>query len=426
MPAHFPAPTPATDRSRLSRPVLAAAFALLLAAVVALQLSGIALGETKSEQLSDVRDRQEAISSQLAASEGAVTELMGQVADLREAEAAANEELSAREAELEEATAELKDGRDKLEQLRKEYAIAGHELEGMLVDIYKSPTPDLGTVLLNSSDIEDYETAKQYYDRLQDYQSDVIERARTLKEEMTTTVEGLADTRARAEKARDEIQARRDEIASQRASLEQREADLRAARAAHEAMLADLRSREGSLEDAIQRQAARDAAAAAAATTTPDTSTGGPAPVEPAPAPVPGDTASIASDGSAIPPEGAPPQVVAAIQAANAIKDLPYVWGGGHGSFESSGYDCSGAVSYMLHGGGFLDTPLDSTGLASWGEEGPGSWITVYANSGHAYAVVAGLRWDTSGTGGSGPGWSTSLDGYLDPSAYTVRHPSGF
>ena len=71
-------------------------------------------------------------------------------------------------------------------------------------------------------------------------------------------------------------------------------------------------------------------------------------------------------------------------------------------------------------------TPLDSTGLASWGEEGAGSWITVYANSGHAYAVVAGLRWDTSGTGGSGPGWSTSLDGYLDPSAYTVRHPSGF
>ena len=401
-------------------------FGLLLATVVALQLSGIALGETKSEQLSDVRARQDAVSSQLAASEGAVTELQGQVADLREAEAAATEELNARQAEFEEATAELRDGRDKLDQLRKEYEIAGNELERMLVSIYKSPTPDLGTVLLNSSDIEDYETAKQYYDRLQDYQSDVIERARTLKEEMTTTVEGLADTRARAEKARDEIQARRDEIASQRASLEQREADLRAARAAHEAMLADLRSREGSLEDAIQRQAARDAAAAAAATTTPDASTGGPAPVEPAPAPVPGDTASIASDGSAIPPEGAPPQVVAAIQAANQIKDMPYVWGGGHGSFDDSGYDCSGAVSYMLHGGGFLDTPLDSTGLESWGEDGAGSWITVYANSGHAYAVVAGLRWDTSNTGGSGPGWSTSLDGYLDPSAYTVRHPSGF
>jgi len=425
MPAHFPAPTPATDRSRLSRPVIVAAFALLLAIVVALQLSGSALGETKAEQLSDVQHRQQAVSSELAASEGAVTELQGQVADLREAEAAATEELSARQAELDEATAELQDGRDKLEQLRKEYEVAGHELERMLVDIYKSPTPDLGTVLLNSSDIEDYETAKQYYDRLQEYQSDVIDRARELKEEMTTTVEGLADSRARAEKARDEIQARRDEIASQRSSLEQREADLQAARAAHEQMLEQLRSREGTLQDAIQKQAAREAAAAAAATTTPDTSTG-PAPVDPAPAPVPGDTATIAADGSAIPPAGAPPQVVSAIEAANQIKDLPYVWGGGHGSFDASGYDCSGAVSYMLHGGGFLDTPLDSTGLASWGEEGAGSWITVYANSGHAYAVVAGLRWDTSNTGGSGPSWSTSLDGYLDPSAYTVRHPSGF
>ena len=425
MPAHFPAPTPPSTRSRIARPALVAMFGLLLAAVVALQLSGIALGETKSEQLSDVRARQDAVSSELAASEGAVTELQGQVADLREAEAAATEELNARQAELEEATAELQDGRDKLDQLRKEYEIAGNELERMLVSIYKSPTPDLGTVLLNSSDIEDYETAKQYYDRLQDYQSDVINRARDLKEQMSETVDGLADSRARAEKARDEIQARRDDIASQRSALEQREADLQAARAAHEAMLEQLRSREGTLQDAIDKQAAREAAAAAAATTTPDTSTG-PAPTTPAPAPVPGDTASIASDGSAIPPASAPPQVVAAIQAANQIKDLPYVWGGGHGSFDSSGYDCSGAVSYMLHGGGFLSSPLDSTGLASWGEEGAGSWITVYANSGHAYAVVAGLRWDTSGTGGSGPGWSTSLDGYLDPSAYTVRHPSGF
>jgi len=349
---------------------------------------------------------------------------MGQVADLRQAEAAATEELNARQAELDEATAELRDGRDKLEQLRKEYEIAGHELEGMLVDIYKSPTPDLGTVLLNSSDIEDYEQKKQYYDRLQDYQSDVIDRARSLKEQMSDTVDGLADSRARAEKARDEIQARRDEIASQRATLEQREADLQAARAAHEAMLQQLKDRAGTLQDAIQKQAAREAAAAAAATTAPTSS--GPAPATPAPAPVPGDTASIASDGSAIPPASAPPQVVAAIQAANQIKDTPYVWGGGHGSFDSSGYDCSGAVSYMLHGGGFLSSPLDSVGLESWGEEGAGSWITVYANSGHAYAVVAGLRWDTSGTGGDGPSWSTSLDGYLDPSAYVARHPSGF
>jgi len=109
---------------------------------------------------------------------------------------------------------------------------------------------------------------------------------------------------------------------------------------------------------------------------------------------------------------------------ANAIRDKPYVWGGGHGSFEASGYDCSGAVSYALHGGGFLDSPLDSTGFMSWGESGVGNWITVYANSGHAYAVIAGLRWDTVGDAqGSGPRWHPALP---YPHGFTVRHPPGY
>ena len=99
-----------------------------------------------------------------------------------------------------------------------------------------------------------------------------------------------------------------------------------------------------------------------------------------------------------------------AIEAANQIDDLPYIWGGGHGSFTSSGYDCSGAVSFMLHGGGFLSSPLDSTGLEVWGDSGGGNWITVFANSGHAWAYVAGLRWDTGGPGGgNGPRWSTVM-----------------
>jgi cell wall-associated NlpC family hydrolase len=421
MPAHTPAPTHSDRR----RPALIAAFLALLVGVAAMQLldSGSALGQTKAEQLESVRDKQTAISGQLEASKGAITELMGQISDARSAEAEANSQLSEAQAKLADATQELDEGRAELDRLRKEYEAARVELEKFLLQIYKSPTPDLGSVLLNSSDIEDYEAKKQYYDRLQEYQNEVIGKAEDLKNQMEDKVTQLADVRAEAEDARDSAQAARDEAAARRADLEAREADLQAARAAHEAMLQQLRSREGTLQEAIQKQAEREAAAAAAATTTPDAST----PAPPAPTELaPGDTATIASDGSAIPPENAPPQVVAAIQAANQIKDTPYVWGGGHGSFESSGYDCSGAVSYMLHGGGFLSSPLDSTGLASWGDEGAGSWITVYANSGHAYAVVAGLRWDTSGTGGSGPGWSTSLDGYLDPSAYTVRHPSGF
>jgi hypothetical protein len=146
-----------------------------------------------------------------------------------------------------------------------------------------------------------------------------------------------------------------------------------------------------------------------------------------APAPLtPGQSADFISESQASVPTGAPDAVRAAIEAANAIATTPYVWGGGHGSFESSGYDCSGAVSYALHGGGFLSSPLDSTGLGYWGESGEGNWITVYANSGHAWMVVAGLRWDTSDTGGDGPSWSSEMSSWEQGQSWSVRHPAGF
>jgi hypothetical protein len=129
--------------------------------------------------------------------------------------------------------------------------------------------------------------------------------------------------------------------------------------------------------------------------------------------------------GLAIPPPGAPPAVVAAINAGNAIHGRPYVWGGGHASFESRGYDCSGAVSYVLHAAGMLASPLPSGPLMSWGMQGKGRWISVMANRSHTYAVIAGLRWDTSsyGSGGSGPRWRATK---RRPRGFAVRHWSGF
>ena len=138
----------------------------------------------------------------------------------------------------------------------------------------------------------------------------------------------------------------------------------------------------------------------------------------------PTDKAVIGPDGrTAIPPDSAPQQVKDAIYAANRITDKPYRYGGGHGDFEDSGYDCSGAVSYALHGGGWLDRPLDSTGFMSWGESGPGEWVTVYAHESHAYVVIAGLRFDTSGEGEKGPRWREEP---RSGRGYAVRHPKGF
>ena len=133
---------------------------------------------------------------------------------------------------------------------------------------------------------------------------------------------------------------------------------------------------------------------------------------------------AVLLSGVALAPPSAPQRIKAAISAANTIIGRPYIWGGGHASWYSRGYDCSGAVSYALAGGGFLSTPLTSNQLESWGAPGPGRWLTVYANAGHTYAVIAGLRWDTVGDArGTGPRWHPALP---YPEGFVARHPPGF
>ena len=132
--------------------------------------------------------------------------------------------------------------------------------------------------------------------------------------------------------------------------------------------------------------------------------------------------AAVLAGPTATAPSSAPAAVKLAIAAGNELQGFPYRFGGGHASFEDTGYDCSGTVSYMLHGAGLLAGPLDSTGFMTWGLPGPGRWITIYANAGHAYAVVAGLRLDTSGTP-SGPRWRALPRG---GAGFTARHPPGF
>jgi hypothetical protein len=166
----------------------------------------------------------------------------------------------------------------------------------------------------------------------------------------------------------------------------------------------------------------------------------GPAAAEPSPTsggatfeppPPPPEEATLV-DGRVIAPASAPARVKRVIEAANRIVEKPYVYGGGHKPFSSRldrGYDCSGAVSYALYGGRFLRSPLPSGALMDWGRDGPGSWITVYAHGGHAYIVVAGLRFDTSMRDrdapgpGTGPRWSRSL---RKSNAFVARHPRGY
>jgi cell wall-associated NlpC family hydrolase len=136
----------------------------------------------------------------------------------------------------------------------------------------------------------------------------------------------------------------------------------------------------------------------------------------------PGSTAILLS-GIALAPPDAPEAVQKVINQANTIVGRPYVWGGGHASFYSYGYDCSGSVSYALFGGGLIPEPLTSGSLEGWGEPGPGKWITVYANAEHTFMEIDGLRWDTVGDArGTGPRWHLEP---TDTEGFVARHPPG-
>jgi peptidoglycan hydrolase-like protein with peptidoglycan-binding domain len=174
-------------------------------------------------------------------------------------------------------------------------------------------------------------------------------------------------------------------------------------------------ARSGGMAGAVSLQAGAMAASGGAPATAPDQPTGQIAPPPPA-------AGSIGPDGLATAPAAAPAAVVAIIQSGNAIAHMPYRFGGGHQTWTDSGYDCSGSVSFALHGAGLLDTPLASYDFYTWGEAGPGQWVTIYAKDSHAYMVVAGLRYDTAASKGGGSRWTTAA---RPPAGYVARHPAG-
>jgi cell wall-associated NlpC family hydrolase len=136
----------------------------------------------------------------------------------------------------------------------------------------------------------------------------------------------------------------------------------------------------------------------------------------------PGRKVKIDSEGFARAPADAPRAVRRAVAAGNKIAKTPYKWGGGHGHWKDSGYDCSGSVSYALHGGRLVDSPMVSGDFGDWGRHGRGRWISVYSNSGHVYMTIAGARFDTSARSRSGSRWTRQR---RSNSGFTVTHPRG-
>jgi peptidoglycan hydrolase CwlO-like protein len=395
--------------------------ALLVAACCVLTAFAVrAPGETlqgklqeRHAELGRVQDRQGDVEAQIESFNSQIDALLGQVASLQSQRAALQSRLVLKQQELKEASAALARQRDRLKALRGHLRRSLGVLRERLVAIYMAGSPDTINVVLGSDTWSGLVSQTEYLEQVQDYDDAVIGRVKSLRDEARNAVSRLRGLRDRIRAARDAIAAQESELASTEASLQAQRSELAAAQGARQQLLDSLAGQEDALQGSISSLNEQLQAQAA-----PEPSTSG---VAPAPQPVPGSAAQLLPDGTAAPPADAPAAVQAVIEAANQIADTPYIWGGGHGSFDSPGYDCSGSVSFALHGGGFLDSPLDSTGLEFWGEPGSGSWITVYANAGHAWAVIAGLRWDTSG--GAGPRWHTDM---ASTAGFVARHPSGY
>jgi peptidoglycan hydrolase CwlO-like protein len=405
-----------TDPSATRRLLLPAV--LLLAALCLLAL-GEAPAPARSLQeerqstegkLAHVRQSQSSLSATIAAQNKAIDSMIGEVSALRRRQAAVEAELSAKQAELDRATAKLAADRHRLALVRARLQRALEILRERLVAIYESGSPNMLNVVLESASWSQMSARADYLSQVQEYDNSVAGRVKALRDQARAAVRRMTAVRLQIKRARDAIAATEREVAAAKASAEARFAELKAAQAARRRTLESLESREQALSDNL------------ASITSQIVGAGGSVPTA-APAPLtPGETANYISESQASVPSGAPSAVRAAIEAANSIATTPYVWGGGHGSFSSSGYDCSGAVSFALHGGGFLSSPLDSTGLETWGAPGPGRWISVYANAGHAWMTIAGLAFDT--VGGPGPRWHASP---VDSTAgFIARHPSGY
>ena len=363
-------------------------------------------------KLSHVRESQSALATTIEEQNRAIDSMIGEVSALRQKQAAVEAELSAKQEELDAATAKLEADKRRLARVRARLRRALGVLRERLVAIYESGSPDMLNVVLDSASWAEVNTRADYLDQIQQYDDAVAARVKVLRNQARAAVKRMTAVRAQIREARDAIAVKERQVAAAREEAEARFADLKSAQAARRSALDELESREEALSDnlaAISEQIA--------------STTGAPAPVSGTPAPLtPGESASYISESQASVPSAAPAAIAAAIEAANSIATTPYIWGGGHGSFESSGYDCSGAVSFALHGGGFLESPLDSTGLETWGEPGPGHWITVYANASHAWMIIAGLAFDT--VGGPGPRWHSSPVDSTE--GFIARHPPGY
>jgi peptidoglycan hydrolase CwlO-like protein len=377
------------------------------AAAAALMLStGSSSGDLQS-QISASQSAAESLRSQIATDTAQINKTAGGISAARDRLATLQRDLDSREEQLRNVQTSLIHTRDHLVEVENRLHRASRALAANLVAKYEGAQPDMMSVILDAHGFSDLLERMNFLQRVGHHDAQVVDSTRAARVEVTREVTRLAALEKRDRALTTQILGQRNQVAAMQAALLTQQRNELSARSRDSAKLHDVNTRLAGL----QRKAAAEAAAAARAAVTQARSNS---------TVVSG--LSINTGGMVQPPPGAPAQIGQVMAAGNAIATLPYIWGGGHGSFRASGYDCSGSVSYALAAAGLLSSPLDSTGFESWGEAGPGKWITVYANADHAWMTVAGWRFDTVALAEGGTRWARSM---ASTAGFVVRHPPG-
>jgi cell wall-associated NlpC family hydrolase len=298
--------------------------------------------------------------------------------------------VSEEQAQLKAVQDALTRSRNRLTRLIKRQHEATAALRENLVTAYRNPAPDIVSVIISARGFTDLLEKADFLKRVGKQNARIMDGARTARVDVTKQASRLAEIQAHQHDVTVRLEARRNRAqAVESALLNERARRL----AGRDIKRAELRTIQNQLAE-LRKRLARTARAGIRTN----------------------------AGGTAQAPPGAPAAVGLVMAAGNAIAGLPYLYGGGHAGFKDSAYDCSGSVSYALAAAGLVSAPMASGPFMSWGEAGPGKWITVYANQGHAFMIVAGWRFDTSALSGGGTRWTRDT---RNLGGFVARHPPG-
>ncbi len=304
--------------------------------------------------------------------------------------------LAARQAELTSVENQLLTARDHLTAVENRLARSSSALERNLVATYEGYTPDVFSVVVESHGFNDLLNRIDFLHIAAQHDAAVVGDARAARIAVTREANSLGVLEARDQKLAAVVAGQNNEAQALEAALYSRHAAILTA-------LANTAGQAGAVRAGLAALQKREASIVGQA--------------------APGlGSIRVNTGGMVQPPPGAPAAVGEVMAAGNAIASLPYLYGGGHGSFHANAYDCSGSVSYALAAAGLVSAPLTSGGFETWGDPGPGKWITVWANAGHVFMYVAGWRFDTVALSQGGTRWSQSGTG---TGGYVARHPPG-